>query len=545
MTHYVKPVVGKDFFAREDLLRHLTQSANDIQQGYRQNIALIGSGLIGKSSLLLQFLNSIKNTQELLPVYLNARDTNLEKFMHDFAAGLLYQALKKKPDDEASYRLDDLLKESSGVFPKSCDLVRRVRSFIAEKRYDEAYSELWDLCVLLNAETGRFPVLVLDEFSLLSEFPVAKPFRVLGQKIMVQQKTLFFVSSSFPLNARKILAERLSLLFGGFKRLDVGTFSADEARKFLTQRCRSVVIPNEIKDFILAFTNGHPFYLSSIAGKIDYAKGYGMERITLKSISRIIAELLFYPGGAIDQFFSEILDPIHKAMPERNVFDMLSAMAKQPVRARDILNKNTVSSSDLNKLLNSLAESSLIKKSGALYSADDAVFRMWIEVKSTPRNLCFDFVPQQERADYAKEVESRISVFYAERKKSLDKRIAELISSFDNDHFFIDERTRVLPRVNSIELKHFDHKNLLISAKGKKRCLFIISQKRLTQEDVCGICSRIKSLRYRKPKVVLIAPEGIEPPAKLAAKQKQFCIWSKDDMARLFKFYKGYNALIA
>ena len=32
---------------------------------------------------------------------------------------------------------------------------------------------------------------------------------------------------------------------------------------------------------------------------------------------------------------------------------------------------------------------------------------------------------------------------------------------------------------------------------------------------------------------------------KLLAKQKQFWIWTRKDMSRLFEFYKGYNALIA
>lgn len=544
MSNYAEPVVGKEFFAREDLLRSLLQSAKDIQDGYRQNTALIGSGLIGKSSLLLQFLSSIKDSDKLLPVYLNLKDTGFEAFVFNFATRLLYHSLKKDKKVKESYGLDYLLRCAKGVFPKSCDIIKRVRRFVTHKRYDEAFSELWDLCVILNNESGFFPVITLDEFSLLSDFPVKRPYQVLGQKIMVQQKTLFLLSSSFSINARKILSEKLSLLFGGFKILDIDTFEPSEAKRFLLSRCKSVAIPGDIRDFILAFTNGHPFYLSSIMRKIDSAKSYGTDKITVKSLSRIIAELLFYPGGTVDQFFGNTLASIRTAVPKSSLFDILAFIVK-PARIRDILSRNVIPTSELNIILKSLLELGLIAKSGMLYSISDPVFRMWIEVKSKPRNLCFDFIPQQERVDYPVCVEEKITNFCLERKKSLDKRIVELISSFNDDHFFIDERVRILPRVNSIRLKRIYGNSLLIAAKAKKKCLFVVLRKLVTEEDVCNISEKVRVLKKSKPKIVLIAPNGVEAGAKLMAKQKRYWIWAEEDITKLFKFYKGYNALIA
>lgn len=544
MIHYVEPVVGKEFFAREDILRSLHESARDIQDGYRHNIALIGSGLIGKSSLLLQFLSKIDSSDKLLPLYLDLKNANLEEFAYNFMTRLLYHGLKKHRQLKEPHELDYLLKHAKKIFPKTCDLIKRVKMLIIERDYDDAFSELWDLNVILNAESGYFPVIVLDEFSLISAFPVKRPYQVLGQKIMVQQKTLFLFSSSCTLQAKKILSEKLSLLFGGFKVIDIGAFSPPEAKGFLLAKCKGVIISNEIRDFILTFTGGHPFYLSSIIRKIDSARGYGTDRITIKNLSRIIAELLFYPGGTIGQFFTNMLSSIHTAVPGMNVLDILISLVR-PVRVKDILSKNIISATELNRMLNSLLELGVISKSGALYSVTDAVFRIWIEVKSRPRNLCFDFVPQQERADYADEIEERIAHFYSERKKSLDKRIIELISSFNDDQFFIDERVHVLPRVGSAQFKRLDHNNFLITGKAKKRCLFIVSQKEVTEEDVYMIFNRIRALRYNKPKVILLAPMDIDEPAKLLAKQKQFWIWTKDDIARLFEFYKGYNALIA
>ena len=544
MIDYIEPVTGTEFFARRDILKSLHESANDIQDGYCRNIALIGSGLIGKSSLLLQFLSKIDNSDKLLPVYLNLKNASMEDFVLNLMTRLLYHSLKKCTQLKELYELSALLKIGQKVFPKSCDLIKRVQVLLAEKHYDDAFSEAWDLNVILNLESGYFPVIVIDEFSLIARFSLKRPYQVLGQKIMVQQKTLFLLSSSCALCARKILSEKLSLLFGGFRVIDIGAFNPPEAKEFLQTKCKGVIIPNEISDFILTFTGGHPFYLSSIINKIDSARGYGTERITKKNLSCIIAELLFCSGGPVGEFFTNMLASIHEAAPSINIMDILLALVK-PVRVRNILSKNIISAAELNKILNSLLELGLISKSGALYSVTDAVFRMWIEGKSKPRNLYFDFVPQQARADYADEIQNRITDFNFERKKSFDKRVIELISSFNDDQFFIDERVRILPRVGSIQLRHLDHSSFLITAKGKKNCLFLVLLKDVEEEDVYMALRRIKMLRYKKPKVILLTPMGIRASAKLLAKQKQLWIWTKNDMARLFEFYKGYNALIA
>jgi AAA+ ATPase superfamily predicted ATPase len=94
MKFYSEPVIGESFFAREDILALLLKSAKDIRQGYRHNIAITGRGLIGKSSLLLHFLNVIKDYNDLIPLYLNLRDINFPEFCSNFINAVLYHSLK-------------------------------------------------------------------------------------------------------------------------------------------------------------------------------------------------------------------------------------------------------------------------------------------------------------------------------------------------------------------------------------------------------------------------------------------------------------------
>ncbi len=544
MIHYTEPVVGKDFFAREDIISELVKSAQNIKQGYRQNIAIVGSSLIGKSSLLLHFLSSLNTDKQLLPVYIDLQCLNVKEFAFKFINSAFYNALKKYADIGQSTSIVELLESAHTIFPKSCELAQRVLTLIDEGSLDDAFSEVWDIPAFLAAESGYFVVVVVDEFDRMSSFIVNKPYQTLGRKVMIQQKTLFVFSSSAAITAKKILSEKLSLLFGGFKVVDICPFSPEQSKDFINVRSKSIKIPKMLIDFIVSFTGGHPFYLSAIMGKVNFANAYGADKITIKRLSSLIAELLFHPGGALNQFFCNKVNGVSALVEDISVLDTLMSFTKTGCFS-EISNRNTISSAGLNTIVESLLELGFVQKSGSLYAITDPMFRMWIEVKSKSRNLCFDFMPKQEWDDYANEIEARIMSFKAEQLKSFDNRVTELINSFNDDQFFIDERVRVLPKVENISLRKYRKYGILKAETLKKKCLFVLCRKKIDEEDVADISERLKNFKAAKLKITIITSFGIEPAAKLLAKQKSFCIWDKKDIARLFNFYKGYNTLIA
>lgn len=544
MSFYCEPVFGNNFFAREEILTTLLKSAGDIKEGYRHNIALIGRGLIGKTSLLLHFLGIVKDDQSLVPVYINLKGTDFAGFADSFITMLLYHSLKKIKSLKRNDDLDYLRKCAAGPFPKTSDLIKRIKIFVEEENYDEAYSALWDLCTVLNSESGNFLILVLDEFSHILSFPVKRPFQILGQKIMVQQKTLFILSSSSTLTARKILSEKLSLLFGGFKVIDIGPFTPPSSKAFIQQQCKGIGLSDELKDFLLVFTGGHPFYLTSIIQKLKFAKQCGVERISSKYLSLLIAELLFDPGGVINQFFTDLTERLRSTITDKTIFDILKVFLKSH-RNADIIKTCNISSIQLNNLLNELVEIGVVSKSGSLYAITDLAFKVWVEVKARPRNLCFDFIPQEDSSAYAKEVEEKISQFNAERKRRFEEKVVELVSSFKNDSFLIDQRMRMLPALNYVRQQRLNHNRTLITMQGKRNWLFVVSDSRVTEEDVDDILKRIKESKSNLARVILIAASDIDETATLLAKQNKFWIWNIDDLNRLFLFYKGYSAVIA
>ena len=74
-----------DFFDRKPYLDILEKRIKVIKEGYRQNIAIIGDKDIGKTSVILYFLNKF-NDPMILTLYLELRpELSREQFVRNCA----------------------------------------------------------------------------------------------------------------------------------------------------------------------------------------------------------------------------------------------------------------------------------------------------------------------------------------------------------------------------------------------------------------------------------------------------------------------------
>ncbi len=95
---FSEPAVGVKFFGREDVLELLNKRVLALKDGYRQNIALTGQSLSGKSSIILHFLHLIRE-EGFLPIYVEVVREAFGSFAHKFIATMLYNALKLRGVD--------------------------------------------------------------------------------------------------------------------------------------------------------------------------------------------------------------------------------------------------------------------------------------------------------------------------------------------------------------------------------------------------------------------------------------------------------------
>ncbi|MGD9015667.1 MAG: hypothetical protein PVI33_06565, partial [Candidatus Omnitrophota bacterium] len=126
-------MLKSDFCDRLDYLEILEKRIKAIKEGYRQNIAIIGDKDIGKTSIILHFLNRF-NDPLILPLYLELRpELSQEQFARKFVAVLLYNFLENS--NIVRYEdLDFLISKASGFIPKTTEAIQSIISSSKRKQ---------------------------------------------------------------------------------------------------------------------------------------------------------------------------------------------------------------------------------------------------------------------------------------------------------------------------------------------------------------------------------------------------------------------------
>src|SRR3990167_8658531 len=88
------PVVGDDFFGRQEIIDLLIKRANALKSGYRQNVAIIGHQQLGKTSILRHFLHLYDDPQTL-SIYVEIKLQAVDYFVDQFTRSLLFQYLSR------------------------------------------------------------------------------------------------------------------------------------------------------------------------------------------------------------------------------------------------------------------------------------------------------------------------------------------------------------------------------------------------------------------------------------------------------------------
>ena len=77
------------FLMREAIQARLQKRVNDIGNGYRQNVGIIGSSGVGKTQLLCEFFQSISRSSKLFPVYVKAETIDGQQLMQQWMGAVL------------------------------------------------------------------------------------------------------------------------------------------------------------------------------------------------------------------------------------------------------------------------------------------------------------------------------------------------------------------------------------------------------------------------------------------------------------------------
>ncbi len=533
-----EPVIGQDFFGRTEALDLIKKRVSALKEGYRQNVALTGQNLSGKTSILHNFLYTFRD-REILPIYVEITDEPFSYFTERFIGSLLFNFLKIK-GHQPTEDLELLIEGSRNYMPRAARCISRILELVKKRDLNEAYSELFDLTSLIKEETGISCVIILDEFHNLGSLKVKHPFKNFGKKIMIQKDTMYIVTSSQVSTVKRILNEKLSLLFGNFEIVNVEGFASKNASSFLDARFKYLRVPKEYRDFIISFTDGNPFYLDIISQSLkDIVTDLTFKRVTRDVLVCALKNSIFNSKGSASMYLASILEGVRQKKGSTETYiPVLLAVAGGSYRMQDISRAVRKRTGDVTKCLTELVDMNILYKNGSFYKFVDKMFGFWLKfVYKQRRSAIISYLPDRIEA-FKDQVGRLIDSFIAEESKDITQRTADLLGLFNNETACIHDKEYRLPHFSSIDIKPFGGSEVYISMKAKKKDWVVyVCTDEVKDIDIIEFTEKCRSLAVKPHNKILITLAGTEMNARLLAKEEKIWIWGLDDLNRLKALY--------
>lgn len=530
-----------NFFGRKSILDLLKRRVIDLKEGYRQNIAFLGDRFIGKSSLLCKFIADLDD-EAIVAIYLDLEHKNFQFFFSKFVGSILYRF--SKMHQLVCHEDINLLMESTKKYiPQTVEAIKKIQANMAKGKMAESYRDLIALPELFTLESGKFCVIILDEFHHLEDFTVPNVFQDLGRKIMTQKRCLYIVASSLGGVARHIISERLSLLFGNFEMIQVTPFDVKTSQEFIAQNLRDIKISENLRNFLIDFTGGHPFYLNIICQKImTLCSVYSQSEVFLPLLTQAIENTIFSRWSVLSRHFELAVNNLWMSKGNRTVLPILISLSNGKHKLQEISDTLKVAKNFVTQKVNRLIELGVVVKNGNFYYIQDKLLKYWIKYILQKRLSSIDASAAYQRLKFQEEIRCLVDDFTKVSQKDLPARIIELLRCFNDESFYLNGRLYKLPSFSGIvplKLRTVENLgiNLIQASSNEGEWFIVLKESMLNESDVGMFLSESKKLDQKPQRRVIISLSDLDANARLRALQEKMWIWNEDELNTLLSLY--------
>jgi len=198
---------------------------------------------------------------------------------------------------------------------------------------------------------------------------------------------------------------------------------------------------------------------------------------------------------------------------------MLLELAGGAARIKDLALKIGRSQAECSRQLNALIEDELVIKNGSLYTLSDQMFRFWIRAVYRHRDLSLAVDAPSRAFLFIKDLEAELNAFLDSDALSDADRVKKLFTAFAGDRVEWEGKSRQLPVMNRIEVQTREAGVFRIAASGSRSSWEVRAFSRpVTESDIRTFLADTKTARASKPRALLIYLDGMDPNAKLLAK---------------------------
>ena len=530
-----------NFFGRRSILDLLKRRTIDLKEGYRQNIAFVGSRFIGKSSILRHYIANLDD-QDIVTIYLDLESTDFDYFFSKFVGSILYDFSRMR--QLPLHRDVALLMESTKKFiPQTVEEIKKIKATIAKGKLGEAFRDLIGLPEVFTLESGNFCIIVLDEFHWIESYAIPGAFQELGKKIMTQKRCLYIVSSSLVAVAKEILSEKLSLLFGHFEIVEIGPFDLKTSQLFIDCNLQELKCHQQLKNFLIDFTGGHPLYLNIICQElVTISALHQQPEVFLPMLTYAVERMLFNRWGVLSRHFELMLHAIGGARGYESFPAILIAIANGKHKQQDLLAATGLKKKNLSQKLARLAELGMVIKNGTFYYFQDKLFRYWVKYVFHKRIQTIHQDPDTHRQQFKEELTYVFDSFQIVSRKDISSRIVELFHCFDNEALHLNGRLYKLPSFTAIapetapEGRRADI-NIIRASSQDGDWFIVFKESALYENDVAAFVEMSKESKQKLQRRIIISLAELEANARLKALQERMWIWSEDELNTLLNLY--------
>ncbi|MBL7196881.1 MAG: ATP-binding protein [Candidatus Omnitrophica bacterium] len=533
--------IKEQFIGRDDIIKLINKRLSDLKEGYRQNIAILGNELTGKTWIIKFIFDNFTDSQ-IIPLYFDLSQPTVNIFVQRFFNTLLFSFLKAKGIVLPKENLTRLIEESKSYIPTAVSKIQEISSSLTKDKIDvSTFRDILSLTEIINQESKQKIVVIFDEFQNLESLKIRNIFQELGKKIMTQKETMYIVSSSCKTKAKKIIQDELSLLFGNFEILELNNFDTKTSNILIKNRLKNIQLPQDMSNFLINFTAGHPFYLDKITRHI-YQNALLMETTTVTPFVFIysLEDILFNNWGILNLRFQNYIDSLAKN--KSDTLNILFLIVQGKNRIRDLSSLLHKKYRDINQKLSRLIESNIVYRSGSFYTIGDRVFNFWLNFVYLEKlyNLSQNY--EDQVISFRKKIEQSLLEFIEMSKKDIEQRLYELFILFSNDSVQLGRNKIMLSRFKEIKPLNFDGRYI-------KRGFFCLSDEEcwligfkdgdITEDCICEFISESKNIQNKDKSLrrLIIGLDKTEINARLLATEEKITTWDIDHLNVLLDLY--------
>ncbi len=533
--------------ARKEIQASLYKRVLDFAQGYRQNVAVIGEELMGKTTLLKDLLRQM-NDPDVIPIYVEVVPYEFALFVKRVCDSLLYHYLRHSQLISSRENLDLMVERARPRIPQSAQRIADILEGLGREKEDSLLKDLFGALDFFLHESRKKCVLIIDEFHHLQKLNAKNIWEELSKKVMFQKGCHVILASSSRSEARAILTNELSLLFGNFETIELNMLTAAESATLVTSRLAHLDVPAPITHFFIHFTGGHPFYLKIIADELGFVcRAQGKGACDREDVIEALERLMFYDWGLFNLKFATHLSLLTTGRNRNELIYLLDAIATGKNRMKDLAGYLRRPKKEISQKINRLTELEMLTKNGSFYLIKDRLLSFWLRFVHAEKlySLTPDHREQAQhfRAHCAAEVER----FMESSRQDVAHRVLDLFDRFENDEILWERKKVQLCAFKELRLVRLEESDACVGIFGKAddvQWLAAVKNGGIEERDVNALLKEAGKLGAKTVQKICIGFGPVERNAKLLAKEFRVLTWDIAHVNNLLDLF-GQPRIIA